>query len=59
VLIVRRIHVAYHLRVASNKQEAARRAHERHVAHCPMTRTIGDCVKVTTSLEMENLFEAA
>ncbi|UCC90074.1 MAG: OsmC family protein [Anaerolineales bacterium] len=54
VLVIRRIQVAYHLRVAPDKREAARRAHELHADHCPVARTIGGCVAITTDLEMED-----
>ncbi|MGD2176603.1 MAG: hypothetical protein PVG71_02160 [Anaerolineae bacterium] len=59
VLIVRHIHVAHNLRVASHQRDAATRAHENHIAHCPMARPIRDCVEVTTSLEMESPWQAA
>lgn len=54
MLVIRRIQVAYHLRVAPDKREAARRAHELHAGHCPVARTIGGCVAITTDLEMED-----
>jgi uncharacterized OsmC-like protein len=57
VLVVRRIHVTYHLRVAPDKREAALRAHRVHVDSCPVARTIRGCVEITTSLEMEDLAE--
>ena len=53
VLIVRRIHVAYSLRLDDpDKRTAAERAHSIHADHCPVARTIRDCVDITTSLEM-------
>ena len=55
MLVVKRIHVTYHLRVPPDKQEAATRAHEIHRDHCPVARTIRNCVAITTSLEMEPL----
>ncbi len=57
MLIVRRIHVTYHLRVAPDKREVATRVHGFHADHCPIARTIGDCVTITTSLDMEDLTE--
>jgi uncharacterized OsmC-like protein len=59
VLILRRIHVTYHLRLAPDKREAARRAYDRHAEYCPVARTIGSSVAITTSLEMEDLAEDA
>jgi uncharacterized OsmC-like protein len=54
VLIVRRIHVTYHLKVPPGKREAALRAHDAHVKRCPVAQTIGDCVEITTSMEMQD-----
>jgi uncharacterized OsmC-like protein len=53
VLVIRRIHVRYRLQLAPEQEEAAQRAHNVHVDACPVARTIRDCVRVTTSLEME------
>lgn len=59
MLVVRRIHVTYHLRVAADKRETATRVHGFHADYCPVARTIRDCVDITTSLEMEDLEEQA
>ena len=51
VLVIRRIRVSYVLRYCPNdKREAAERAHALHARHCPVTRTIGDCVDIHTEL---------
>ncbi len=55
VLVVRRIHVTYHLKMDPTKREAAERAHRIHADFCPVARTIRDCVQITTSLEVEEL----
>lgn len=55
VLVVRRIHVTYQLKLDSQKRKAAERAHKVHAEFCPVARTIRDCVEITTSLEMEDL----
>jgi len=52
VLVVRRIHVTYYLKVESEKYEKARRAHKLHADSCPVARTIRDCVAITTELVM-------
>lgn len=57
MLVVRRIHVTYHLRVAQDKRETAERVHGFHADHCPVARTIRNCVDITTQLEMEPLEE--
>ena len=57
VLVVKRIHVSYCLRVAPDKREAAARAHEIHVDYCPMARSIRGCIDITTSLGIEDANE--
>ena len=52
--MLRRIHVEYQLQVDPGRREAARRAHSLHADHCPVARTIWNCVEITTSLEMED-----
>ena len=56
VLVVRRIHVTYHLRIDSDPavRERAERAHELHADRCPMARSVCDSIAITTSLEMAN-----
>ena len=55
VLVVRRIHVTYYLRLAPEQRETAQRVLGFHADSCPVARTIRDCVTITTSLEMEEL----
>lgn len=55
MLVVRRIHVHYRLKVDPTKREVAERVHGFHADFCPVARTIRDCVEITTSLEMEDI----
>lgn len=55
MLVVRRIHVAYHLRLVPEKREVAARVHGFHADFCPVARSIRDCVGITTSLELEDV----
>ena len=55
MLVVRRIHVAYHLRLLPEKREVAERVHGFHAGYCPLARSIRGCVDITTSLEMEDV----
>ncbi len=55
VLVVKRIHVDYHLKLAPENREAAQRAHEAHAEFCPVARTLKGCVEITTRLEMEEI----
>jgi uncharacterized OsmC-like protein len=57
VLVLKRIHIAYRLILTPDKHEAAKRAYSIHMENCPSARSIGDCVVITTSLEMEDLVE--
>lgn len=58
VLVVRRIHVRYRLRLRPEQRAAAERAHAAHADGCPVYRSIGGCVEMTTSLEIEEIGEA-
>jgi uncharacterized OsmC-like protein len=53
VLVIRRIRVTYHLKLAPDQREMAERVHRFHADFCPVARTIRDCVEITTSMEME------
>jgi len=55
VLVVKRIHVTYHLKLAPENREAAERVHGFHADYCPVARTIRDSVAITTSLEMSDV----
>lgn len=55
MLVIRRIHVRYHLKLDPERRETAERVHDMHVQYCPVARTIGGCVDITTALEMEPL----
>ncbi|HEX9922834.1 MAG TPA: OsmC family protein [Anaerolineae bacterium] len=52
VLVIRRIHVTYQLKVAPDQRETAERVHGFHADFCPVARTIKGCVDITTSLEL-------
>jgi uncharacterized OsmC-like protein len=52
VLFIKRIRVRYQLKgCRADKEDAARRAHEHHAAKCPVYRSIGGCIDISTSLE--------
>ena len=54
MLVIRRVHVRYRLKIAPDKRETAERVLGFHADFCPVARTIGGCVQITTSLEMED-----
>jgi uncharacterized OsmC-like protein len=51
VLVVRRIHVKYTLKVPEDKRETAERVHEMHADRCPVARSIKGAIAVTTEVE--------
>lgn len=55
MLIIKRIRVTYHLKLAPDKRETAERVHGFHANFCPVARSIRDCIQISTFLEMEDL----
>lgn len=53
--MIRRIHVQYHLKIDPANREIAERVLGFHADHCPVARTIGGCVAISTSLELEDV----
>ena len=54
MLIIRRIHVTYHLRLDPAEREIAERIRGFHADSCPVARTLGGCIAISTALEMED-----
>jgi len=53
VLVLKRVHVTYRLRVAPDADRAkVERAFRHHMPRCPVYRSIGAAVAITTSLEL-------
>ena len=52
--MIRRIQVTYHLQLDREARETAERVHGFHKEHCPVARTIGKCVEISTELVMED-----
>ena len=50
VLVIKRIHVKYRLRVPEDRRETAERVHEFHAGFCPVAKTIEGCVDISTEL---------
>ncbi len=57
VLVLVRIHVTYHLRLRPDQQSTAERVYGFHADFCPVYRSLRAAIKMTTSLEMEDLVE--
>jgi len=54
-LVIKRIHVQYHLKLKQSDRETAEHVHKFHQEHCPLAKTIGNCVDITTSLDMVDI----
>jgi uncharacterized OsmC-like protein len=54
VLIIRRIHVTYHLKLKPDQQETAQRVFGFHADKCPVARSIKGSIDITTELKMED-----
>ena len=52
VLVLKRIDVSYRLKVPDDKHEVAERLHEVHHRSCPVARSIGAAVDITTRLDL-------
>ena len=53
VLVIKRIHVRYHLKATPEQRDAAERAHGAHQSRCPVARTLQGAVAITTELALE------
>jgi len=52
VLVIRRIHVTYHLRASEEDRETVERVHEMHHGFCPVYRTLRSAIDITTEYEL-------
>ena len=55
VLVIKRIHAEYRLKLDPALRETAQRVHEMHADFCPVARTLKGCVEITTQLHMEDI----
>jgi len=54
VLVIKRIHVTYRLQLGPEiDREKVQRAFDHHMPKCPVYRSIGAAIDITTSLELE------
>ena len=53
MLVIRRIHVTYHLKAVPEHHETAARAHDVHHGKCPVYKTLAGCIDITTELVFE------
>ena len=55
MLVIRRIHVKYRLKIDPGNREKAERVMEAHVGFCPVARSLAGSIDITTELEMQDL----
>jgi uncharacterized OsmC-like protein len=54
VLVLRRLHVTYHLILEDAHRATARRVHSFHARYSSLARTLEESVEITTTLEMSS-----
>ena len=54
VLVIKRIHVTYRLKISPDLRETAEKVHGFHADFCPVARSLKGCVGITTELKMED-----
>ncbi len=52
VLRIDRIEVVYRLKADEERRDTVARVHSFHADHCPVARTIRDCVEIVTRFEL-------
>ncbi len=55
VLVIRRIHVRYRLKLDADKREIAERVHGFHADFCPVARSFKGAIDITTALDLEEV----
>ena len=55
VMVIKRIHVTYHLKLKPEQRETAEKVHGFHIDYCPVARTMKGCVEFSTELNMEDV----
>ena len=54
-MVIKRIHVTYHLKLKPEQRETAEKFHGFHADYCPVARTMKGCVDISTELNMEDI----
>jgi len=55
VLVIRRIHVTYLLKLKPEQRETAQKVHGFHADFCPVARSLKGSIEVSTDLQMTDL----
>ncbi len=54
VLVIKRIHVVYHLVAPQDVKETVERVHRIHADHCPVYRSLYKAIEITTECRLED-----
>ena len=52
VLVIRRIHVVYHITAPPEARETIERVHSIHAEHCPVYRSLHKAIDITTEYQL-------
>ncbi|MBW2431637.1 MAG: OsmC family protein [Deltaproteobacteria bacterium] len=55
VLVIRRIHVTYHLKLKPEQQATAQKVHGFHADFCPVARSIKGSIQISTELKFDDI----
>ncbi len=53
VLVIRRIHVVYHINAPAEARETIERVHRIHAGHCPVYRSLHKAIEITTEYQLQ------
>ncbi len=53
VLVIRRIHVVYHLNAPADARKTIERVHEIHAKHCPVYRSLDKSIDIMTEYQLK------
>lgn len=53
VLVIRRIHVVYHIKAPAEAREIIERVHRIHAGHCPVYRSLYKAIEITTEYQLQ------
>jgi uncharacterized OsmC-like protein len=55
VLVIRRIHVIYHIKAPAEAGETIERVHAMHATHCPVYLSLHKAIEITTEYILEGI----
>jgi uncharacterized OsmC-like protein len=53
VLVIKRIHVIYHLKASTESSEVIEQVHRIHAEHCPVYQSLYRAIGITTEYRLE------